>query len=238
MRMLLSILIPVYNEAENISKVLDGIDSKVKGIPYEIDVIYDMDRDTTIPVIKKIRKNYSFNLRLVKNKYGSGVLNAIKTGFETARGEAVVFTTADVSDDPADIKKMYELIEAGYDLVSASRHMRGGRQKSRAVFKKYMSKFIGESLHYLTGIDTHDVTNNFKMYRKSMLNEIEIESSGGFEVGMEITVKAFAAGKKITEIPTVWNDRTAGKSRFKVAGWAPNYFRWYMYALTHRPKKK
>jgi hypothetical protein len=60
-----------------------------------------------------------------------------------------------------------------------------------------------------------------------MLDTIEIESKGGFEIGMEITVKAYIAGYKITEVPTTWNDRTDGESNFKLWAWLPHYLHWY-----------
>jgi hypothetical protein len=86
-------------------------------------------------------------------------------------------------------------------------------------------------IKYVAGLPTHDVTNSFKLYRKSMLSAIEIESDGGFEIGMEIVVKAHFLGFKVGEIPTVWTDREKGKSRFKILKWAPKYLRWYFYAL-------
>jgi len=72
------------------------------------------------------------------------------------------------------------------------------------------------------------------MYRKCVLAEIGIESRGEFEIGMEIVVKAFLKGYKITEVPSTWQDRTAGKSRFKLLKWLPRYIRWYLYALKKR----
>ena len=71
-----------------------------------------------------------------------------------------------------------------------------------------MSRIADLTLHFFTRIPTHDATNNFKMYRSSVLKDIKIESTGGFEIAMEITVKAFKKGYKITEIPTTWNERT------------------------------
>jgi hypothetical protein len=73
------------------------------------------------------------------------------------------------------------------------------------------------------------------MYSKKLFKSIKIESEGGFELAMEMTIKAYAMGFKIAEIPTIWHDRTAGKSKFKLAKWAPSYMRWYSYALTHKP---
>ena len=87
------------------------------------------------------------------------------------------------------------------------------------------------SLYYLAGLPTHDVTNSFKMYRKEWLDRLTIESSGGFEIGMEIVVKTFAAGGKIAEVPSTWTDRSAGASRFRIWKWMPNYLRWYWFAI-------
>ena len=107
----------------------------------------------------------------------------------------------------------------------------GGGQLGGPLIKKLMSKFAGLSLHYLARLPVHDVTNSFKLYRKSFLNEVKIESTGGFELGLELVVKAFKSGKKITEVPTVWRDRTAGKSNFKLIEWLPKYLKWYFKAF-------
>jgi hypothetical protein len=94
----------------------------------------------------------------------------------------------------------------------------------------------GLSLHHLTGLPTHDVSNSFKMYTREVLERIPIESDGGFEIGMEILIKAHFSGFRITEVPSLWRDRTAGQSRFKFAQWLPKYLRWYLFALRCRAK--
>jgi hypothetical protein len=86
-------------------------------------------------------------------------------------------------------------------------------------------------LHYLSGLPTRDVTNSFKLYSKEVLDSITIESKGGFEIGMEIVVKAWAAGFRVTEVPTVWRDRALGDSRFQLVSWTPHYLAWYFYCL-------
>ena len=93
-----------------------------------------------------------------------------------------------------------------------------GRKTDRRIplLKRTLSRIAGLSLKYIAGLPTCDVTNSFKMYRKSMLDSITIESDGGFEIGMEIVVKAHFAGFKVTEIPSVWMDRESGESRFKI----------------------
>lgn len=228
---MLSIVCPVYNEAENIENLFNEIHLKIK-TPCEIIVIYDMDDDTTIPVIKRISNKYKSNIRLIKNSYGSGVLNAIKTGFDNARERAVLVLMADLSDDLGVVDEMYRLVnDEGYDVVCGSRYMKGGKQIGGPFIKKTMSRLAGLSLHFLTGINTHDPTNSFKMYSKDFIDSVRIESNGGFEVGIELVSKAFVMNKRITEIPSTWRDRISGESRFKLWGWLIKYLKWYFYAF-------
>jgi hypothetical protein len=139
---------------------------------------------------------------------------------------------ADLADDLSVVDLMYRLIEdEGYDLVAGSRYMPGGRQIGGPWLKGMLSRTVGKTLHLLTGIPTCDVTNNFKMYRTSLVRAMRIESRAGFEIAMELTVKAYAGRCRITEIPATWRDRNAGISRFKLLQWAPHYLRWYFYAL-------
>ena len=69
------------------------------------------------------------------------------------------------------------------------------------------------------------------MYTKKLLNDIRIESNGGFELGMEIVIKAFLKGYRITEVSSVWRDRSAGESRFRLWKWLPKYIYWYLFAI-------
>ncbi|MBW1777776.1 MAG: glycosyltransferase [Deltaproteobacteria bacterium] len=226
------IVIPVYNEGENIGKTLREIGEKVS-TPATIYIVYDFDEDNTIPAI---RRHMAENpgLRLVKNRYGKGVLNAIKTGFDAVSEGIVLVMMADLSDDLSRVDEMADRMYQGYDLVCGSRYMKGGRQIGGPPLKKIMSRIAGVSLHYLIGIPTHDVTNSFKMYSKKLLDDIRIESTGGFELGMEIAVKAYLNGYRITEVPTTWTDRTSGESRFRLARWLPKYLYWYAFAVIHK----
>jgi dolichol-phosphate mannosyltransferase len=164
--------------------------------------------------------------------------NAIKTGFEAASDGAILVVMADSSDDLAVVNAMFERISQGYDIVCGSRYMKGGKQIGGPKLKGFLSRMAGISLHWFTGIPVHDISNSFKMYRKSVLNRIQIESTGGFEIGMEIVVKAYLEGGKITEIPSIWRDRTTGTSRFKLGKWLPKYIKWYLYAIKHNIVKK
>jgi glycosyltransferase involved in cell wall biosynthesis len=243
---IVDIVIPVYNEGENIVIALKRIEAEVK-FPYRVLVVYDIDTDTTLGAIETARGQGLFshmNLHPTKNKYGRGALNAIKTGLETASSEFVVVTMADLSDPPSVINNMINKAQIeNADLVCGSRYMKGGSQVGGPLLKRTLSRLAGISLRYIINFPTHDVTNSFKLYRKTILNSINIESTGGFELGMEIVVKAWALGLKVNEVPTSWEDRAAGESRFRLFKWLPCYLKWYFVAfgqkisfLFHRKK--
>lgn len=225
----LSIVIPVFNEAGNFPKLYKEIKKSIK-TPYSLIVVYDFDEDTTVPVVKEYRQKDK-SLTLHKNNLGRGALNAIKSGFNAVKDGPVLVMMADLSDDLSIVDDMYAHYVEGSQVVCGSRYMRGGKQIGGPFVKRVLSRLAGTSLYWIRGVPTHDITNNFKLYDKSFLNTIAIESSGGFEIAMEITVKAFINGQNITEIPSVWRDRTDGASNFKLWRWLPSYIRWYAYAF-------
>ncbi len=229
--MKLSIVIPVYNEGQVIKETLTKLESSLK-TPHEVLIVYDMDEDTTVPIVKKLQNDLK-NIKLVKNLYGKGALNALKTGLKKSQGEAVCIMMADLTDDPKVIEKMFNLYQKNKGVVAASRYMKGGHQIGGPKFKQLLSRTAGISLHYLTGIATHDATNSFKLYPKKFLKETKIESDGGFELGIELTVKAFAKGYNISEVPTTWI-YSSKESRFYLKKWLPKYLKWYFWAITHK----
>jgi dolichol-phosphate mannosyltransferase len=230
-------VMPVYNEGPNIGRALAELYQHVP-LAKRVLVVYDFDEDNTVPAVRTLAPQYP-GVELVKNTLGRGVLNAVRAGIAATTAEVVIITMADLSDDIAVVPRMVDLIRnEGYDIVCASRYMRGGRQIGGPRFKGLLSRLAGLSLHWLAGLPTHDATNAFRAYRRSVLQETPIESQGGFEYSLEITAKAYAAGRRITEVPSTWRDRSAGQSRFKLRAWLPQYLRWYFYALTHRPKRR
>lgn len=229
----ISIIIPVYNEQENIRGVLDAIQREVKD-PYRVLLIFDFDEDTTIAPAQSAAEDFQIDLRLIRNRYGKGAANAIRTGLEVADTEFMVVTMADGSDPPSVINRMVERARDGAHLVCASRYCKGGQQIGGPWLKKTLSRLAGVSLWYLTSLPVHDVTNSFKLYSKPVLDAVQIESTGGFEIGMEVLVKAHFQGFRVDEVPTVWRDRSEGESRFQIIKWLPNYLRWYLYALGHQ----
>lgn len=172
-------------------------------------------------------------IRLVRNTFGRGVVNAVRAGFKAARGDCMVVVMADLSDPPEDIDRIVERLRAGADVVAGSRYMRGGRQIGGPLVKRTLSRLAGVSAYWLTRMPIHDITTNFRGYSRRVADEIEIESTGGFEFALELTVKAHLRGWRIEEIPTTWTDRTAGESRFHLRKLLPRYMRWYGALLRH-----
>ncbi|BBY00475.1 glycosyltransferase [Mycobacterium seoulense] len=224
-------IVPVYNEGSNIANALAELYSTVTR-PKRVLIVYDFDEDDTVPVVRELAPRYP-GVELVRNALGKGVINAIRAGVEAARSDVVVVSMADLSDDLRVVDDMVRMIrDEGYDIVCASRYMRGGRQIGGPILKRTLSRLGGVSLYWLAGLPTHDATNAFRAYRLSVLRQIPIESSGGFEYTLEVTAKAHVAGHRITEVPSTWRDRTAGQSRFRLNKWLPHYIRWWFYSLT------
>ena len=231
----IDIIVPVFNEREVIVSTLEEIKNKVL-TSHRIHIVYDFDEDNTLPAVKEyIESKKIDNIVLLKNDYGRGVINAIKKGFDASEAPATLVVMGDLSDDLGIVDFMFGKIQEGFDIVCGSRYMRGGRQIGGPLFKGFLSRMAGLSLHWITKIPTHDISNSFKMYRTSLLKSIDIESTGGFEIGLEVLVKAFAEGYKITETPSIWKDRVAGKSNFKLLKWLPKYLKWYFYAIKKAP---
>ena len=183
----LSVVVPVYNEGENVVPTLRDVVQKTHARPLEVLVVHDMDEDTTVPVVKRLQAEMP-EVVLHRNTIGRGVLNAIKSGLAAARAPYVLVTMGDGSDDAGDIDAMYQLAQLGADVVAGSRYMRGGRQLGGPLLKRSMSRAAGLSLHWVGGLPIHDATSNFRLYSKRLLDRVTIESTGGFELGIELTV--------------------------------------------------
>jgi dolichol-phosphate mannosyltransferase len=231
----LAIVLPVYNEGEAVEPVLRALSAGIES-PHELVVVYDFDGDTTVPVITRLAGEIP-GLRSLRNDLGRGVLNAMKAGIAATSAPYVLITMADGSDEPHVVDRMVGLAEAGADVVSASRYMSGGGQVGGPLLKRLMSRTAGLTLHWFAGVPTHDPTNNFKLYSRGFLDSVTIESTAGFELALELTVKATQLGLPVAEVPTTWRDRTAGQSNFKLRKWLPHYLHWYRVAFASRLRR-
>ena len=228
----LAIIMPVFKEGEAVVPVIRALERDVR-TAHEILVVYDFDEDPTVPVIARIAAEIP-TVRGYRNDLGRGVLNAMKAGIAESSAPYVLITMSDGSDEPHIVDSMVELARSGADVVAASRYMPGGGQIGGPRLKRWMSRIAGLTLHWFARVPTHDPTNNFKVYSRRFLDSVTIESQAGFELALELTVKASLAGCRVAEVPTTWRDRTAGQSNFKLRKWLPQYLRWYWRAFSGR----
>jgi dolichol-phosphate mannosyltransferase len=225
-----SIVIPVYNEGRHVVRCLDQICDAVR-LPFEVLVVHDMPEDTTVPVVEAYGNTA---IRPLLNELGKGPAYAIRAGIEDAAAPTVVVMMADGADDANAIDDMVRLVERGCAVVAASRYMAGGRQVGGPFVKSTLSRLAGLSLHLFGRVGTHDATNSFKAYSKDFIDEVGIESDTGFSIGLELVAKARRRRRPVSEIPTIWLDRSDGESRFDTRRWLPRYLHWYRYAFGRR----
>ncbi|MBU2258143.1 MAG: glycosyltransferase family 2 protein, partial [Candidatus Omnitrophica bacterium] len=187
--MKLAIIVPAHNEAENILETITRIEDSLADIDYELIVVNDHSLDRTAEIVGKLCSKYS-NLRLVDNKLDIGFANALITGLKNFDAEAVIPIMGDLCDDLSTLPKMIDKINQGFDIVCGSRYIIGGRRIGGSKIKGVLSYFAGWSIHYLLGLPTHDIANAFKMYRRKVIQAIDIKARG-FEISMEMPLKAY-----------------------------------------------
>lgn len=227
-----SVIIPAYAEGDAIVPVLDRMFESIT-LDCEVIVVIDDEEDTTIVPIEKYAAAEP-RLRAVVQTYGKGPANAIRYGFHAARAPVAVVTMADGCDDPRQIDDLTRLVERGVVVAAASRYMPGGQQVGGPVLKGFLSRGAGRTLHWFARVGTRDPTNSYKAYSTDFVETVGIDSRDGFEIGLELTAKARRLRLPIAELPTIWLDRQAGMSNFKLARWLPRYLRWYRFAFGPR----
>jgi len=229
-----SVVVPVYNEAENIGPFCRKAKASLPG-DYELLICYDFDEDNTLGALEALAAaRKPKKIRLIKNDLGKGVRYAIEAGMQAAKAPVVLVMMADLSDDFSKAGEMIDRAEAGAAVVCASRYMPGGRQIGGPWLKGLLSRMAGVSLHRIAALPTHDPTNSYKAYRRDFLARTPIESEAGFCLGIELTVKAHFSGGRVEQVPACWYDRESGRSRFALFSWLGHYLRWYLWAIWQR----
>ena len=212
--MKLSIVIPALNEEASIEKTLMALDSRVK-TGCEIIVVDDHSTDNTAQIVGDLSAKRK-NIRLVKNNQGPGFANALMAGFRSVGTDVVVPVMADLCDEPETIDAMFEKISEGFDVVCGSRYMPSGKKIGGPKIQSFFSRLVCHAVFLVTRVPTRDISNSFKMYRKNVLDRVSDIKGKGFEASMEMCMRAYRLGFKITEVPTTWIARKEGESKFRV----------------------
>ncbi len=224
----LDIIIPVYNEDENIIRLLKQLDEKIV-CNFKILICYDSDSDKTL---KHLQKKNLINRKLlfIKNPK-QGPNSAIIEGIKVSDAEIVLVYMADDFENIQLINEMIKLIEQGNDLIIPSRFIPGGKMLGAERVKENITRIGSNLIYYLANIPFKDCTNAFKMFTKSLKEKIKLNSTTGFTFALELTTKSYILKSKIVEIPSTWVEIKNRKSNFKVFKWLPYYIYWLLYSI-------
>src|SRR6201998_1192102 len=204
-----SIVIPFYNEQENIPtlymKITEVMDSI--GEPYEMVFVDDGSKDNSYRVLSEIYE-HDRRVNVVRLRRNFGPTPAVKAGFDFARGEIVISMDGDLQHDPEEIPRFLEKIEEGYDLVSGWRYAR----RDHWLLRQFPSRVGNWMMGKLSGVELHDFGTTFKAYRREIIQEIQLYG----ELHRFIPALASSTGARITEVPITDLERKSGKSNYGI----------------------
>jgi dolichol-phosphate mannosyltransferase len=205
---MISIILPTYNEAENIARTIHAISAVLqeKGIRGEIIVVDDNSPDGTAKLAISLQASYP--VRVIKRTSDRGLSRSVNRGFELAQGQICVVMDADLSHPVKKIPEMIQPILNGRcDATVGSRYVEGGGAQNWPLLRKMSSRMAGLLARGVT--DLTDPTSGFMAIRKSTLEGIRLDPLG-WKIVLEVVVKTRA---KVLEVPIVFSDRQLGKSK-------------------------
>jgi glycosyltransferase involved in cell wall biosynthesis len=213
----LSIVIPMFNEAENVEITIGKIEEALASFPgsFEIIPVNDGSTDNTLETLSKVaEKNERVKVASYGKNIGRGM--ALRTGFKQSSGDLVVSVDADLSFGPHQILKLVNVLknEPDVDFVLGSPFCPGGSVQNVPFVRLWISKLGNKVLRYTMPNRIYYSTGVFRAYRRKVLDYLELESDDK-EIHLEILSKAVAIGYRVKEIPVVLAARTRGKSKFK-----------------------
>ena len=224
----LDIIIPVYNEDENIVQLLKALENEIV-CNFRILICYDSDLDKTLKYVKNTNI-INKEILLIKNPK-QGPNTAIIEGINSSKAEIILIYMADDFESIKLINNMIKLIEQGNELVIPSLFIPGGDMLGAKKIKKMITIIGSYLIFYLAKIPFRDCTNAFKMFSAGLKEKIKLDSTTGFTFALELTIKSYFANLKIVEIPSIWVEAKNRKSNFKVYKWLPYYIYWLTYAI-------
>lgn len=213
----LSIIIPMFNEAENVEPTLGQVEEALASFQdnYEIIAVNDGSLDNTLEILEKVAlQNKKVRVASYQKNFGRGM--ALRTGFKASKGEIVVSIDADLSYDPHYILDFVNTLrtEQDIDFVLASPYMPGGDVKNVPLLRLWISRLGNRILRFAMPNRIYTSTGIFRAYRRKVLDSLELESDGK-EIHLEVLSKAIALGFRFKEIPVVLTNRIKGRSKFR-----------------------
>ncbi len=204
-RELISIILPVYNEAENLTVLLPALSQTLDalGLNYEIVVVDDGSTDETPSALREMN---NLQLRVVRLRRNSGQTAALMAGIRFARGEVLISMDGDLQNDPADIAPLLAKLNEGFDVVSG---WRMNRQDAR-VRRNLLSRVANKLISIVSGVHLHDYGCSLKAYRRSALEGVHLYG----EMHRFIPIYAYWNGARVTEVPVKHRPRHRGVSKY------------------------
>jgi len=209
------VIIPTYNEEENIEKIIDSIKSLEVG--FDILVIDDNSPDGTGEIVENLKQRYK-NLSLIRRKAKLGLGTAYITGFKWAieRGYDIIYEMdADFSHNPEDLMRLYDTCMNGIDLAIGSRYISGVNVVNWPLGRVLMSYMASIYVRMVTGLKVKDTTAGFKAYKREVLETIDLDNirSRGYAFQIEMKFTTWKFGFRIKEIPIIFTERQEGASK-------------------------
>ena len=233
---MLSIVIPAYNESENLSNTVESLYGELNrnGIIHEILVINDHSTDNTEDVLCYLKAKTP-SLIYLNNKMSGGFGNAIRYGLNNFKGDYVAIFMADLSDDPKDLISFYQLaVEENLDAVFGSRFIKGGGVYDYPKLKLTLNRLFNWIVRIVFRSKYNDFTNAFKLYKKETINGLRPFLSPHFNLTLELPLKVLVRGYRFKILPNSWRNREYGKSNLKIKEMGSRYFFILFYCLIEK----
>jgi glycosyltransferase involved in cell wall biosynthesis len=205
-RLELSVVVPVHDEQDNVERLYEALMPRLEelGRSFEVVVVDDGSRDETYPRLVRLAAADE-RLKLVELRRNYGQTAAMAAGFDHARGQVIVPMDGDLQNDPADIARLLEKIDEGYDVVSGWR-----RERQDNVVRRLPSRVANWLIGRVTGVRLHDYGCTLKAYRSEIVEATQLYG----EMHRFLPALAHQAGARITEIPVSHHPRVSGRSKY------------------------
>lgn len=206
----ISVFLPVYNEEPNLRPLHKKLDEAIKALGVSAEIIYvdDGSDDGSLKILRELAAEDE-RVRVVVFRRNYGQTAAMSAGIDAARGNILIPMDADLQNDPADIKRLLEKIDEGYDVVSGWRKNR----QDTLITRKIPSKIANKIISWIGGVPLHDYGCSLKAYRREVIQDVRLYG----EMHRFIPIYASWAGARVTEIPVEHHARTMGKSKYGIS---------------------
>jgi glycosyltransferase involved in cell wall biosynthesis len=214
MKKKISIVIPAYNEAKTIRKIVETLFSVPFQIDFEVVIVDDYSRDRTSRIIKILKKrDLSDRIRIIRNEQNHGKGYCLQKGFKEANGDFVIAQDADLEYEPRDITRLLNvMLHENVDVVLGSRFKKKWWPQGMAFPNFVANKFLTWFTNLLFGSRLTDMETCYKLMRKEALSDMKLECRR-FDTEPEVVAKLIKKGARFKEIPISYNGRTAGEGK-------------------------